>query len=164
MEPRWANEGAGGSNGPKVVSVKKKIALVQSRSIANHACFVTGQTVSQFGDGVALVALTLLVLDTTGDSASKLAWFVAARMTPLVVFLLIGGVIVDRFSRRILLLISDGVRALLTAVLVVLIATHHLTYFDLLIFAVLFGTFDALFMPCITALTPRSCRRICCPP
>jgi MFS family permease len=116
---------------------------------------VTGQTVSQFGDGVALVALTLLVLDTTGDSASKLAWFVAARMTPLVVFLLIGGVIVDRFSRRILLLISDGVRALLTAVLVVLIATHHLTYFDLLIFAVLFGTFDALFMPCITALTPE---------
>jgi len=43
----------------------------------------------------------------------------------------------------------------LTAVLVVLIATHHLTYFDLLIFAVLFGTFDALFMPCITALTPE---------
>jgi len=135
--------------------VKKKIALVQLAKHREPRLLVTGQTVSQFGDGVALVALTLLVLDTTGDSASKLAWFVAARMTPLVVFLLIGGVIVDRFSRRILLLISDGVRALLTAVLVVLIATHHLTYFDLLIFAVLFGTFDALFMPCITALTPE---------
>jgi len=155
MEPRWANEGAGGSNGPKVVSGEKEDRLVQLAKHREPRLLVTGQTVSQFGDGVALVALTLLVLDTTGDSASKLAWFVAARMTPLVVFLLIGGVIVDRFSRRILLLISDGVRALLTAVLVVLIATHHLTYFDLLIFAVLFGTFDALFMPCITALTPE---------
>jgi MFS family permease len=135
--------------------VKKKIALVQLAKHREPRLLVTGQTVSQFGDGVALVALTLLVLDTTGNSASKLAWFVAARMTPLVVFLLVGGVIVDRFSRRILLLISDCVRALLTAVLVVLIATHRLAYDELIIFAVLFGTFDAVFMPCITALTPE---------
>jgi len=135
--------------------VKKKIALVQLAKHREPRLLVTGQTVSQFGDGVALVALTLLVLDTTGNSASKLAWFVAARMTPLVIFLLVGGVIVDRFSRRILLLISDCVRALLTAVLVVLIATHHLHYGELIFFAVLFGTFDAVFMPCITALTPE---------
>ena len=135
--------------------VKKKIALVQLAKHREPRLLVTGQTVSQFGDGVALVALTLLVLDTTGNSASKLAWFVAARMTPLVVFLLVGGAIVDRFSRRILLLISDCVRALLTAVLVVLIATHSLHYGELIFFAVLFGTFDAVFMPCITALTPE---------
>jgi MFS family permease len=135
--------------------VKKKIALVQLAKHREPRLLVFGQTVSQFGDGVALVALTLLVLDTTGNSASKLAWFVAARMTPLVVFLLVGGAIVDRFSRRILLLISDCVRALLTAVLVVLLATNHLHYGELIIFAVLFGTFDAVFMPCITALTPE---------
>jgi MFS transporter, DHA3 family, tetracycline resistance protein len=135
--------------------VKKKIALLQLAKHREPRLLVTGQTVSQFGDGVALVALTLLVLDTTGDSASKLAWFVAARMTPLVIFLLVGGAIVDRFSRRILLLISDCVRAALTAVLVVLIATHHLHYGELIVFAVLFGTFDAVFMPCITALTPE---------
>jgi MFS family permease len=135
--------------------VKKKIALVQLAKHREPRLLVTGQTVSQFGDGVALVALTLLVLDTTHNSASKLALFVAARTTPLVVFLLLGGAIVDRFSRRILLLISDCVRALLTAVLVVLIATHHLHFGELIIFAVLFGTFDAVFMPCITALTPE---------
>jgi DHA3 family tetracycline resistance protein-like MFS transporter len=135
--------------------VKKKIALVQLAKHREPRLLVTGQTVSQFGDGVALVALTLLVLDTTGDSASKLAWFVAARTTPLVIFLLVGGVIVDRFSRRILLLISDCARALLTAVLVVLIASDHLKYEELIVFAVLFGTFDAVFMPCITALTPE---------
>lgn len=135
--------------------MKKKIALAQLAKHREPRLLVIGQTVSQFGDGVALVALTLLVLDTTGDSASKLAWFVAARMTPLVVFLLVGGAIVDRFSRRLLLLISDCVRSLLTAVLVILIATQQLHYDELIIFAVLFGTFDAVFMPCITALTPE---------
>jgi MFS family permease len=138
----------------KSTLVKKKIAILQLAKHREPRLLVTGQTISQFGDGVALVALTLLVLDTT-HSASKLAWFVAARMTPLVIFLLVGGAIVDRFSRRILLLISDCVRALLTAILVVLIATGHLTFFDLLVFAVLFGTFDAVFMPCITAITPE---------
>jgi DHA3 family tetracycline resistance protein-like MFS transporter len=134
--------------------VKKKIALVQLSQHREPRLLVTGQTISQFGDGVALVALTLLVLDTTG-SASKLAWFVAARTTPLVIFLLVGGVIVDRFSRRILLLVSDTVRAVLTGLLVLLIATGHLHFVDLLVFAVLFGTFDALFMPAITAITPE---------
>lgn len=134
--------------------MKKKIALVQLAKHREPRLLVMGQTISQFGDGVALVALSLLVLDTT-HSASKLAWFVAARMTPLVIFLLVGGAIVDRFSRRILLLLSDCVRALLSAVLVVLIATGHLRYEELLIFAVLFGTFDAVFMPCITAITPE---------
>lgn len=134
--------------------MKRKIALVQLAKHREPRLLVTGQTISQFGDGVALVALTLLVLDTT-HSASKLAWFVAARMTPLVIFLLVGGAIVDRFSRRILLLISDCVRAVLTAFLVVLIATGQLHFDELLVFAVLFGTFDALFMPAITAITPE---------
>jgi DHA3 family tetracycline resistance protein-like MFS transporter len=134
--------------------VKKKLAIAQLARHREPRLLVTGQTVSQFGDGVALVALTLLVFETT-HSASKLAWFAAARMTPLVIFLLVGGVIVDRFSRRILLLISDCARAILTAGLVVLIATGHLRFYELLVFAFLFGTFDALFMPAITALTPE---------
>ena len=134
--------------------MKRKVALVQLAKHREPRLLVTGQTISQFGDGVALVALTLLVLDTT-HSASKLAWFVAARMTPLVIFLLVGGAIVDRFSRRILLLISDCVRAALTAVLVVLIASGQLKFDELLVFAVLFGTFDAVFMPAMTALTPE---------
>lgn len=135
--------------------MKKTVAIMQLAKHREPRLLITGQTISQFGDGVALVALTLLVLDTTNDSASKLAWFVAARMVPLVIFLLVGGAIVDRFSQRVLLLISDCVRALLTAVLVVLITSGHLNYGELLVFAVLFGTFDAVFMPCITALTPE---------
>jgi MFS family permease len=93
-------------------------------------------------------------LDTT-HSVTALGWFAAARMTPQVVFLLIGGAIVDRFSRRLLLILSDVVRAVLTAAIVVLIMTHSLHFYELILFAVLFGCFDALFFPAIAALTPE---------
>ncbi|MGH3733928.1 MAG: MFS transporter [Acidimicrobiales bacterium] len=125
--------------------------------LAHHrepSLLISGQAVSNFGDGVAVVALTLLVLDTT-HSVTALGWFSAARMTPQVVFLLIGGAIVDRFSRRLLLLLLDVVRAILTAAIVILIVAHALHFWELIIFAILFGCFDALFYPAITAFTPE---------
>ncbi len=135
--------------------MKKKLALVQLLKHREPALLVSGQSVSNFGDGVALVALTILVLETTHYSVTKLSWFAAARMIPLVAFLLVGGAIVDRVSRRVLLLISDGGRAVLTAALVVLIATGALRFWELIVFAVLFGCFDAFFIPAISALTPE---------
>jgi MFS family permease len=85
--------------------VKRKFALVQLFRHREPALLMSGQTVSNFGGDVALVANTLLVLETTHYSVAKLSWFAATRMTPLVVFLLLGGAIVDRFSRRVLLLL-----------------------------------------------------------
>ncbi|HEV2427430.1 MAG TPA: MFS transporter, partial [Acidimicrobiales bacterium] len=134
--------------------MRRRNAIVQVFRHREPALLVSGQTVSNFGDGVAAVALTLLVLDTT-HSASRLAWFAAARIVPTVAFLLIGGAIVDRVSRRVLLLISDASRAVLTGGLVALIVARQLTYTDLLVFAVAFGCFDALFMPAISAITPE---------
>ena len=135
--------------------MKKKLAIVQLARHREPALLVVGQSISNLGDGVALVALTLLVLDTTNNNAAKLAWFVAARMIPMVAFMLIGGAIVDRFSRRLLLLFSDGARAVLTGGLVVLIGTGSLRFWELMVFGVLFGSFDAIFMPAISAITPE---------
>jgi MFS family permease len=134
--------------------MRKKLAILELAKHREPALLISGQAVSNFGDGVALVALTLLVLDTT-HSVTALGWFAAARMTPQVVFLLIGGAVVDRFSRRLLLILSDVVRAVLTAAIVVLIMTHSLHCWELILFAVLFGCFDALFFPAISALTPE---------
>ena len=92
--------------------MQKKLAILQLLKHREPTLLIVGQTISGFGDGVALVALTLLVLDSTHHSVTKPAWFAAARMVPFVAFVLLGGVIVDRFSRRLLLLISDSMRAL----------------------------------------------------
>jgi DHA3 family tetracycline resistance protein-like MFS transporter len=138
----------------RVSWVNKKLAILQLAKQRQPALLILGQTVSNFGDGVALIALTLLVLDTT-HSVTKLAWFAAARITPTVIFLLVGGVIVDRFSRRLLLLISDVARAVLSGGLVVLIGLGDLHFWELMVFGALFGTFDAVFGPAITAITPE---------
>jgi MFS family permease len=134
--------------------MRKKLAIVELAKHREPRLLVSGQAISNFGDGVAIVALTLLVLDTT-HSVTALGWFAAARMTPQVVFLLIGGAIVDRFSRRLLLILSDVVRAVLTGAIVILILSHSLHYWELIFFAVFFGSFDALFYPCIAAFTPE---------
>lgn len=134
--------------------MRRRLALAQLLRHREPTLLLTGQAVSNLGDGVALVALTLLVLDTT-HGASALAWFAAARMAPTVAFLLVGGAVVDRVSRRTLLLTSDVARCALTAALTALIALHDLHYGELLAFAVAFGTFDALFMPAYSALTPQ---------
>jgi MFS family permease len=134
--------------------MRKKLALLELARHREPALLVSGQAVSNFGDGVALVALTLLVLDTT-HSVTSLGWFAAARTIPQVVFLLIGGAIVDRFSRRLLLMLSDVARAVLTAAIVLLLITHSLHFWELIVFAVLFGSFDAIFFPAISALTPE---------
>ncbi len=118
------------------------------------ALLLTGQTVSMFGDGVANVALTLLVLDTT-RSPGALGWFAAARLAPTVALLLVGGVVVDRYSRRVILLVSDGGRALVTGALALIIASHHLHYGELIAFAVVFGSFDAVFTPALSAVIPE---------
>jgi DHA3 family tetracycline resistance protein-like MFS transporter len=134
--------------------MRKKLAIIELAKHREPGLLISGQAISNFGDGVAIVALTLLVLDTT-HSVTALGWFAAARMTPQVVFLLVGGAIVDRFSRRLLLILSDVVRAVLTGAIVILIMTHSMHYWELIIFAVFFGSFDALFYPCIAAFTPE---------
>jgi MFS family permease len=134
--------------------MKKRFPLLNLLSHREPALLISGQTISNFGDGVALVALTLLILDRY-HSATLLAWFAAARMIPLVAFILVGGAIVDRFSRRVLLLLSDSMRALLTGALTLLLVSNELHYWELITFGVLFGLFDALFMPAITSITPE---------
>ncbi len=134
--------------------MKRRLAILELARHREPTLLITGQTISNFGDGVALTALTLLLLDRY-HSPLRLAWFAAARLIPLVVFILIGGAIVDRFSRRLLLLISDLGRGVLTAILALLLVTGELHYWELIAFAVLFGVFDALFTPALSAITPE---------
>ncbi|MHB1251726.1 MAG: MFS transporter [Acidimicrobiales bacterium] len=113
-----------------------------------------GQTVSQFGDGIISVALPLLVLEIT-KNATDLGLVVAARLVPTVLFLLLGGAVTDRVSRRLAMLTSDASRATITVSLGVLALSGVLNLAELLVGSILFGIFDALFYPSSTALVPE---------
>ncbi len=128
-------------------------AVREALSNRQFALLWTGQAVSQFGDGVMSVALPLLVLTIT-RSASDLGLVVAARLVPTVLFLLLGGALSDRISRRLAMLVSDASRALISAALGVLALNGTLNITEMVVGAVIFGLFDALFYPASTALLP----------
>jgi MFS family permease len=129
--------------------------MIQIFKFRDPALLISGQAVSNLGDGVASVAFAILVLTLTHHSPVALSLFAAARMVPLVGFLLVGGVLVDRNSRRLMLLVSDSGRAIVTAAIVVLAVLGILQFWELLVAGVIFGAFDAVFMPAMSALQPE---------
>jgi hypothetical protein len=132
-------------------------SLSSAREVLSNRQFAllwSGQTMSQFGDGVLSVALPLLVMTITRN-ATDLGLVIAARLVPTVAFLLLGGVVSDRVSRRLAMLTSDASRALITISMGVLALSGSLNFSELLVGSILFGVFDALFYPASTALLPE---------
>ena len=129
-------------------------SLREELSNRQFALLWGGQTVSQFGDGVISVTLPLLVLTMT-RSGADVGYVVAARLVPTVLLLLLGGVITDRTSRRLAMLLSDVSRSVIIAILGILGVLSQLTFSEVVVGAVLFGVFDALFYPASTAMLPE---------
>src|SRR4051794_5837214 len=73
-----------------------------------------GQSVSMLGDQFYLIALPWLVLQITG-SPLALGTVLALASVPRALFMLIGGALVDRFSPRNVMFLSNLVRMILVA-------------------------------------------------
>src|SRR5918997_1690525 len=71
-----------------------------------------GQLVSTFGDTLHYIALVVLVFQLTGQGVAVAA-LVAAEILPVLVLGPIAGVIIDRFSRKSVLIGADLFRAAL---------------------------------------------------
>jgi len=117
----------------------------------------TGQAISLLGDGMAPVALAFAVLDATG-SASDLGWVLAARSGAMVALLLVGGVIADRVSRRLVMVVSDLTRVAAQAATAALVLTGTAQLWELLVLQATFGAAMALFYPALTGLVPATVR------
>jgi predicted MFS family arabinose efflux permease len=106
------------------------------------------------GDGVFTVTLALETLRVDHHPIG-LSYVLAARLLPAVVFVLIGGAIVDRVPRRLVMLASDLARGVAVTVITVLVATGAIHLAALVVMAFVFGLADALFFPASTAITPE---------
>ncbi|HSH79728.1 MAG TPA: MFS transporter [Herpetosiphonaceae bacterium] len=83
-----------------------------------------GQLISNFGDTLHYIALVVLVFQLTGRGVAVAA-LVAAEIVPVLLLGPIAGVIIDRFSRKGVLIASDLVRAVLVLSLVWPQGTWH---------------------------------------
>jgi MFS family permease len=112
-----------------------------------------GQTVSQIGDAAFVVALGWRAFTLT-DKASSLGIVLAVESLGLITTLLIGGVLADRYSRKLLLIGSDGARALVIAALAAVDASGQLTFPVLIVFVALHGLGSGLFQPAFGGIVP----------
>jgi DHA3 family tetracycline resistance protein-like MFS transporter len=74
---------------------------------------------------------------------------------PMIVGLLAGGVVSDRFERRLVMLWSDVIRGLALAVLAMLSLTHRLTYAELAGIVAVYGAATAFFTPAFESIVPE---------
>ena len=114
---------------------------------------LAGRSISMLGTAIAPVAIAFAVLDLTG-SAAALGLVLAARSIPEVVFLLVGGVIADRFDRARILVVANVVAGLAQAGAATLLLTGTASVPALAAHEAANGTASALVFPAAAALTP----------
>jgi MFS family permease len=114
----------------------------------------TGQTISVLGDAVFTIAITWEVLLLTG-SATAMGLLLIAQWTPRVLFLVFGGVVADRVSRRLLMLWADAGRGLIVIIVSWLSWVHLLQFWHLMVLAPLFGIVSSFFDPAYQAIMPQ---------
>ena len=122
-----------------------------------HAPFVwfwLAQSISLLGDRVYSVALPFLVLEL-GGSAGEIGQVLAVYSVPQLLFLLTGGVLVDRVPRRLTMLVSNSFHALLLSIVLILMLSGRLELSHLYVLSGLFGLLSAFFMPATMSITPQ---------
>lgn len=115
--------------------------------------FFAGESFSTLGDGMFWVVLAFAVLEETGSPAD-LGFVFAAWSLPFLVFLLAGGVIADRWSRRFVMITCDLIRFASSFILAILIIVGSATLWEILISVVIRASATAFFEPAVIGLTP----------
>lgn len=121
--------------------VKNPMARVMS--LRDFRLLFAGAATSLLGDQFALIATPWLVLKLTGDPLA-LGLVLALGGIPRAVFMLVGGAITDRFSPRFMMLISDIVRLILTALMTFAVFTDSVQMWMLYVFSFGFGLVPGL--------------------
>ncbi len=114
----------------------------------------SGQTVSSLGSGVSQLAFPLLVLALT-HSPAQAGIASALRTLPYFIFTLPGGVLIDRWNRKWVMILCDAGRALSLASIPVALVLRHLTIVQLYLVALLEGSLYVFFDLAETASLPR---------
>src|SRR5436305_8967749 len=124
---------------------------LQSRSFT---LLWTGQTISALVDGAFVTALSWQALQLTGSDMA-MGLVVLAQTFPMILLLLFGGVVADRFPRQQVMLWSDASRAVSVLLIAVLGMTHVLQLWHLVLLALFFGTVRGFFSPAYQSIIPQ---------
>lgn len=115
---------------------------------------VVGKSISDLGDRMVAVALAFAVLEI-GGSPTSVGLVLAARIGPLVLSVLAGGVVADRISRRSVMVAADVLRVATQGAMAALLLTGFAEIWMLAALAALTGIGTGFFNPASTGLLPQ---------
>lgn len=127
--------------------------IVQPLRHRDFALLTGGRTVSLVGDGFFFVALAWQVYLISNDPGALSLVFLAGSI-PLVVFLLLGGALSDRYDRRLLMISADIVRGIAIGVLGLLSISGQIQLWHVAVAEAIAGGASAFFNPASTAIVP----------
>jgi len=110
----------------------------------------TGQLVSVLASGATSFALTIWAYQTTG-SATALGVVTTAFLIPFLVLSPIAGAMVDRYNRKLMMMLSDLTAAAATVTILVLHGTSGLHIWHLYLAAILSGLGNTFQWPAYSA-------------
>ncbi|MCG8689010.1 MAG: MFS transporter [Desulfobacterales bacterium] len=115
---------------------------------------LAGQLISQVGDKFHMIALAFWVLETTGSSG-KMGLVLAASLVPGLIAGLFSGSVIDRNSKKHIIVGTDLIRGVLLLLFTALFAFGFTNFFIILGLQVILSLNAAFFDPCIPAVIPR---------
>jgi MFS family permease len=127
--------------------------MARMMTLRDFRLLFAGATTSLLGDAFAFIATPWLVLKLTGDPLA-LGIVLALEGIPRAAFMLVGGAITDRLSPRLILLISDAIRFVLTALMALVIFTDVVQIWMLYAFALAFGLVAGFAIPAGNSIVP----------
>lgn len=131
------------------------LTIKEILKIKNYRWLWLGQIVSNFGDALTHFALILLVNSLTDGSTWAVAGLLISLGLPMATIGLAAGVLVDRFPRRKVMIVSDVLRAILVIAFVVYAWFGWQNIWFLYGVAFLHAVVNSFFMPARGAITPN---------
>lgn len=117
-----------------------------------------GQVVSLLGSGMTWFALTIWAWELTGQ-ATALALVAFFHFGPTVLLSPVAGALVDRWDRKLVMMLSDLAAGLMTVVVLILYTTGHLEIWHLYLTGAFAGAFEAFQFPAysaaVTTMVPK---------
>jgi MFS family permease len=120
----------------------------------NFRYYFFSRLVNSTGGVMAGVALAFAVLEVS-NSATALGVVLAAHSIPMVVFLLAGGVIADRFGRTLVIQVSNVVSGLCQLAIAALVISGEAEIWQLVVLTAVQGTASSVSFPAMASVLPQ---------
>ncbi len=124
-------------------------------AIRGYRRVMWSRIVSNLGNGITPIALAFGVLDIDGANGKSLSLVTGAHSVAVIIFMLLGGVIADRYGRLRVVGFSDIIGSTVAGFSAVLLITGHATVPLLAFNGFVMGFLNAVWLPAYRGIIPQ---------